>query len=111
MTSAPPASVRLADLDRTFVTTGLPGAVAAARGRAEAASSASGDDLDVVLMGGGATIGSAFDAGLVDALSLHLAPVVLGAGTPLFTGRTRRTLVQRGAIVTSTATHLFHDVR
>ncbi len=111
VTSAPPASVRLTDLDRTFVTTGLPDAVAAARGRAEAASSASGDDLDVVLMGGGATIGSAFDAGLVDALSLHLAPVVLGAGTPLFTGRTRRTLVQRGAIVTSTATHLFHDVR
>lgn len=99
--------MRLTDLDRTFVTTGLPDAVAASCERAEAASSASGDDLDVVLMGGG----SAFDAGLVDALSLHLAPVVLDAGTPLFTGRTRRTLVQRGATVTSTATHLFYDVR
>lgn len=35
-------------------------------------------------MGGGATIGSALDAGLVDALTLHLAPVVLGVGTPLW---------------------------
>ncbi|MER6457179.1 dihydrofolate reductase family protein [Streptomyces sp900105245] len=111
VTSAPPESVRLTDLDWTFVTTGLPDAVAAARERAEAASPESGDGLDVVLMGGGATIGSAFEAGLVDALSLHLAPVVLGAGTPLFTGCTRRTLVQRGATVTSTATHLFYDVR
>jgi len=102
VTSSPPESVRLTDLDWTFVTTGLPGAVTAARERAEAASSDSGKDLDVVLMGGGATIGSALDAGLVDALSLHLAPVVLGAGTPLFTGGAPRTLVQRSVISTST---------
>lgn len=74
VTSSPPESVRLTDLDWTFVPTGLPGAVTAARERAEAASSDSGKDLDVVLMGGGATIGSALDAGLVDALTLHLAP-------------------------------------
>ncbi|MEV6313453.1 dihydrofolate reductase family protein [Streptomyces sp. NPDC051840] len=110
VTSAPPRSVRLTDLDWTFVTTGLPDAVAAARDRAEAASSATGEDLDVVLMGGGATIGSALAAGLVDALNLHLAPVVLGGGTPLFTGGMRGTLVQRGGIVTSTATHLAYDV-
>ncbi|MGW7286098.1 dihydrofolate reductase family protein [Streptomyces sp. NPDC054847] len=110
VTSSPPESVRLTGLDWTFVTTGLPDAVAAARQRAEAASSAGGKDLDVVLMGGGATIGSALDAGLVDVLSLHLAPVVLGAGTPLFTGGAQRTLVQRGATSTSTATHLTYDV-
>jgi hypothetical protein len=52
-----------------------------ARERAEAASSDSGKDLDVILMGAGATVGSALDAGLVDALTLHLAPIVLGAGT------------------------------
>ncbi|MGW3957791.1 dihydrofolate reductase family protein [Streptomyces sp. NPDC004752] len=110
VTSSPPESVRLTDLDWTFVTTGLPDAVTAARERAEAASSVSGKDLDVVLMGGGATIASALDAGLVDALSLHLAPVVLGAGTPLFTGGTPRTLVQRSVTSTSTATHLTYDV-
>jgi dihydrofolate reductase len=110
VTSSPPESVRLTGLDWTFVTTGLPDAVTAARQRAEAASSAGGKDLDVVLMGGGATIGSALDAGLVDVLSLHLAPVVLGAGTPLFTGGAPRTLVQRGATSTSTATHLTYDV-
>ncbi len=85
--------MRLTHLDWTFVTTGLPDALDAARGAgAEAASSDGGKDLDVVLMGGGATIGSALDARLVDDLSLHLAPVVLGAGTPLFTGGAPRTL-------------------
>ena len=110
VTSSPPESVRTTDLDWTFVTTGLPDAVTAARERAEAASSDSGKDLDVILMGGGATIGSALDAGLVDALTLHLAPILLGAGTPLFTGGAPRTLVQRSVISTSTATHLTYDV-
>ncbi|MBF8191970.1 dihydrofolate reductase family protein [Nonomuraea sp. K274] len=110
VTSSPPESVRLTDLDWTFVTTGLPDAVAAARSRAEAASSHRGEDLDVVLMGGGAMIGSALDAGLVDVLSLHLAPVVLGSGTPLFTGGAPRTLVQRSVTSTSTTTHLTYDV-
>ena len=39
-----------------------------------------------------------------------LAPIVLGAGTPLFTGGAPRTLVQRSVISTSTATHLTYDV-
>jgi dihydrofolate reductase len=110
VTSSPPESVRLTDLDWTFVTTGLPDAVSAARKRAEAASSHRGTDLDVVLMGGGATIGSPLAAGLVDVLSLHLAPVILGAGTPLFIPGVARTLVQRNVTVTSTATHLTYDV-
>lgn len=110
VTSSLPESVRLTDLDWTFVTTGLPDAIAAARERAEAASSDRGEDLDVVLMGGGATIGSALAAGLADVLALHLAPVVLGAGTPLFTGVPPRSLVQRSVTVTSTATHLTYDV-
>jgi dihydrofolate reductase len=102
VTSTPPASVRLTDLDWTFVTTGLSDAVAAARERAK--------DLDVVLMGGGATVGSALVAGLVDVLTLHLAPVVLGGGTPLFMGGPPRTLVQRSVTSTSTATHLTYEV-
>ncbi|HLS32764.1 MAG TPA: dihydrofolate reductase family protein, partial [Brevibacterium sp.] len=32
-------------------------------------------------MGGGAAIRSALDAGLVDTLTLHLAPLLLGSGT------------------------------
>jgi dihydrofolate reductase len=108
VTSAPPTSVRLAHLDWTFVA-GLSEAVAAARARAEAASATSGRDLDVVLMGGGATVGSALDAGLLDELTLHLAPVVLGSGTRLFTGAVPRTLVQRSVVATSNATHLTYD--
>jgi riboflavin biosynthesis pyrimidine reductase len=61
-------------------------------------------------MGGGAMVRSALDAGLVDALTLHLAPVVLGAGTPLFTGGAPRTLVQRSVLSSSAATHLTYDV-
>jgi len=110
VTSSAPETVRLTDLDWTFVTTGLPDAVAAARERAEAASLDSGKDLDVVIMGGGATIGSALAAGLVDTLTMHLAPVVLGAGTPLFSEGAPRTLVQRSVVTSSTATHLTYDV-
>ncbi len=109
VTSAAPATVRLDHLDWTFVA-GLADAVAAARARAQAAEADTGGERDVVIMGGGATIGSALAAGLVDVLSLHLAPVVLGAGTPLFAGGPPRTLVQRSVTPTTTATHLVYDV-
>ncbi|MFF0809545.1 dihydrofolate reductase family protein [Streptomyces albogriseolus] len=110
LTSQPPASVRTSDLDWTFVTTGVRDAVAAARERARAASARSGKDLDVYVMGGGITISSALDAGLIDVLTLHLAPVVLGGGTPLFTGGVARTLTQRSVTRTSTATHISYGV-
>ncbi|MEU5363874.1 dihydrofolate reductase family protein [Streptomyces sp. NPDC005925] len=110
VTGSRPQSVRLADLDWTFVTTGLPDAAAAARERAEAASAGTGRDLDVVLMGGGATISSALDAGLLDILTLHLAPVVLGSGTPLFTCGAPRSLVRRSVTPTPNATHLTYEV-
>jgi dihydrofolate reductase len=110
VTSSPPRSVRLKDLDWTFITTGVHDAVATARQRAEEASTTSGQDLDVVLMGGGAVIGSALDAGLLDELMVHLAPVVLGGGTPLFTTTSRTLLKQRSVIVTPAATHLTYDV-
>ncbi|MFE7964654.1 dihydrofolate reductase family protein [Streptomyces cellulosae] len=110
VTSAPPASVRTSDLDWTFVTTGVRDAVAVARERAEAASARSGKDLDVYVMGGGLTISSALDAGLIDVLTLHIAPVVLGGGTPLFTGGVPHTLTQRSVLRTPTATHIAYDV-
>lgn len=110
VTSQAPASVRQAELDWTFVTTGLADAVATAKERAGVASRAAGRELDVVLMGGGALIGSALAAGLIDSLSLHLAPVILGAGTPLFEPGTHLSLTQRSVVATSTATHLVYDV-
>lgn len=110
VTASPPAAVRLVDLDWTFVTSGLRAAVEVARARAEEASSRAGSALDVVVMGGGATVGSALAAGLVDVLTLHLAPVVLGGGTALFVGGSPRALVRRAVTATSTTTHLTYDV-
>jgi dihydrofolate reductase len=60
----------------TFVTGGVEATIAAA---AEAAG-----DRDVHIMGGAGIIQQALRAGLVDRLSLHVAPVLLGSGTPLF---------------------------
>ena len=110
VTGSEPESVRLAGLDWTFVATGIADAVGVARERAEAASAEAGRDLDVVIMGGGAVIASALDAGVVDSLTLHLAPVILGAGTPLFTAASPRPLVQRHVVSTPNATHLTYDV-
>ena len=110
VTSAAPEHVRLTGLDWTFATTGLADAITAARESAEAQSAAKGADLDVVVMGGGALIASAVASGLVDTLILHLSPVILGAGTPLFVNAPRRTLTQREVVVTPNATHLTYDV-
>ncbi|GAA2063474.1 dihydrofolate reductase family protein [Catenulispora yoronensis] len=60
----------------TFVSDGIESAIRQAR---EAA-----DGKDVAVMGGAATARAALAAGLLDELRLHHAPVVLGAGTPLF---------------------------
>ena len=68
-------------------------------------------DKDVFVMGGGEIIRQSVDAGLVDELVLHLSPVVLGAGTPLFVDAARRELVQREVRPSRTAVHLTYDVR
>jgi dihydrofolate reductase len=60
----------------TFVTDGLDGAIDDARAAAA--------ELDVLVAGGADTIDQAISAGLVDELQLHLAPVLLGAGSRLF---------------------------
>ena len=101
VTHEPPESVRL-DLSFTFVTDGMAAAVEQARAVA--------GDKDVVIMGGGDVVRQAVDDGLADELRIHLAPIVLGGGTPLFDGASRRELVQREVRVSSTATHLVYDV-
>ena len=110
VTSSTPDDVRLTDLRWTFATAGLEDAIATAKDQAEQESSRRGEDLDTVLMGGGALIGSALAAGLVDVLSIHLAPVVLGGGTPLFAAGTRRELRLTETVATPHATHLTYDV-
>lgn len=60
----------------TFVTDGIASAVEQARAVA--------GDLDVRVSGGASVVQQALRAGLVDAIQLHLAPVLFGSGTPLF---------------------------
>ena len=66
----------LSDTTFTFVTDGVESAVAQAR---EAAGG-----QDVLISGGASAIGQALAAGLLDELNIHVAPVLLGGGTPLF---------------------------
>jgi dihydrofolate reductase len=66
---------------------------------------------DVVLMGGGDVIGQALQAGLVDELRLHLAPMILGGGTPLFRAGTRQRYRQREVRPSGNAVHLVYDRR
>jgi dihydrofolate reductase len=102
VTHAPPAKVRLG-LDFTFVIDGVAVAI-------EHARQAAGDKA-VVVMGGGDVVRQTLDAGLADELRIHLAPIVLGAGTPLFHGASRRELVQHSVRVSRNATHLVYDVK
>lgn len=103
VTHVAPESVRLADSHSfTFVTDGVAAAVERAR---EAAG-----ERDVVVMGGGQVIRQLVETGLADELRIHLSPVILGSGTPLFDGGERHPLVQRSVRVTSTATHLVYDL-
>jgi dihydrofolate reductase len=55
-------------------------------------------------MGGGDVIRQCVDSGLADELIIHLAPIVLGSGTPLLADCRCRQLVQRDVRVSPTAT-------
>jgi dihydrofolate reductase len=61
-------------------------------------------------MGGAEVIRQAVTQRLVDELRLHLAPVVLGMGTPLFTAALPVRLVQHTVLVSSHATHLRYRI-
>ena len=66
-------------------------------------------DGDVVIMGGGDVIGQALEQGLVDELRLHLAPMVLGGGTPLFKPGSRQMYRQRDVRASRHAVHLTYE--
>jgi dihydrofolate reductase len=101
VTRMPPATVRLEDRF-TFVVDGLASAVSKAVTMA--------DDRDVVVMGGAQTVRGCLDQGLLDELRLHLAPVILGGGTPLWTGSVPRELRQLHVRASGNATHLTYRV-
>jgi dihydrofolate reductase len=66
-------------------------------------------DGHVVLMGGGNVIGQAIEQGLVDELHLHLAPLLLGGGTPLFRAGTHQRYRQRDVRPSGNAVHLTYE--
>jgi dihydrofolate reductase len=87
-----------------FVTDGVAHAVV----RAKAAAGAK----DVRIAGGANVVKQALEAGLVDELNLHLAPVLLGAGVRLFDGLETNhvRLEQRRVLASPHVTHLYFDV-
>jgi dihydrofolate reductase/uncharacterized protein YndB with AHSA1/START domain len=103
VTHRAPDKVRLADRF-TFVTDGLESALD------KAGAVAAGKD--VMIMGGGDIAHRFLRAGLVDVLSIHLAPLVLGGGTPLFPAGswTPLRLELAGSMSTPAAEHLTYHV-
>ena len=103
VTHSAPKEVRLArelDMRFTFVSD-LVAAVDQARTAAT--------DGDVVIMGGGDVIGQALERGIVDEFRVHLAPIVLGGGTPLFRAGTRQRYRQRDVRPSSNAVHITYE--
>lgn len=99
VTHEPPAE-SLADGVYTFVTDGIQAALE----RAQAV--AGGKDVCVM---GGASLGQYLEAGLVDELSIHVVPVLLGAGTRMFDAQ-RVQLEVASVVATSAATHVRYRV-
>ena len=102
VTHSAPERVRLG-LDFTFVTDGVAATIDQAR--------AAAGDKDVIVMGGGDVIRQCVDSGLADELIIHLAPILLGAGTPLLVDCNHRQLVQRDVRISPTATHLTYALQ
>jgi len=86
----------------SFVTDGIKAAVEQAR--------AAADGKDVLLAGGVSIAQQALAAGLVDEISLRIAPVVLGRGVPLF-GASQADLRCVHAVQGEGAVHLRYEVR
>ncbi|HEU4349306.1 MAG TPA: dihydrofolate reductase family protein [Actinoplanes sp.] len=101
VTRNPPEKTRLGDRF-TFVVDGIGSAVSKAAVVA--------DDRDVVIMGGAAVIRSALEAGLLHELRLHISPVIVGSGTPLFAGNAPRALRQIHVRPSGHAVHVTYRV-
>jgi len=101
LTHEAPEKVRLADRFQ-FVTDGPASAIRQAK--------AAAGDKDVVVMGGGHTCYEFLRAGLVDRLTVHVAPLILGGGTPLFPGDATVRLELLESEMTAYAQHLTYRV-
>lgn len=66
-------------------------------------------DGDVVIMGGGDVIGQALERGLVDEFRVHLSPILLGGGTPMFRPGTRQRYRQREVRPSRNAVHITYE--
>ncbi len=103
VTHQAPADVRLTrelGLRFTFVDD-----VAQAVDRARAAAG----DKDVVIMGGGDVVAQALELGLAEELHLHLAPLIIGGGTPMFRDGVRQHYRQREVRPSRNAVHLVYE--
>jgi dihydrofolate reductase len=99
VTHRPHEAVVKGDTRFEFVTGGIHEALARAR--------AAADERAVILMGGGDLIRQFLTSGLLDVLTLTLAPVLLGSGKRLFDGMTSEIAFERAEVVESPhATHL-----
>jgi dihydrofolate reductase len=88
----------------TFVTDGFDAALELAR------AAAGGRDVHVA--GGGQAVQEALRAGAVDEIQLHVAPVLLGGGAPLFGELDEPVELERTRVIeTPAATHVRYRVR
>jgi dihydrofolate reductase len=85
-----------------FVTDGIESAFARAR---EAAG-----DGGISIHGGATTVNQYLAAGLIDEIRLHVAPLMLGAGTRLFDGVPPLNLEQVESRGAKSVTHLLYRV-
>jgi dihydrofolate reductase len=104
VTHRPRETVAKGDTTFEFVTGGIEAALARAR---EAAAG-----KNVIVMGGADLLRQYLEAGLVEELTLTIAPVLLGAGKRLFEGfaRTDITFERTGVVESPFATHLRYRV-
>jgi dihydrofolate reductase len=86
----------------TFVTDGVSAALDQAR--------ATAGDKDISVAGGGQTVQQFLEAGLIDELQVHIAPLLLGGGVRLF-GDGRPVGLKRTRVIDSPAvTHLTFEI-
>ncbi|GAA4260230.1 dihydrofolate reductase family protein [Dactylosporangium darangshiense] len=100
VTHRPSPTVRKGDTTFTFVE-GVPAAISAA------IAAAAGKDVHV--MGGASIARQVLSAGLATRLRLHVAPMLLGAGTPLFNGAPPARLTHLETVDTPFATHITYS--